>query len=55
MSDSAEEAISTRTIRCLECGRLWVEPSERWRTYLSSEDQPRPLTYCPHCARREFG
>lgn len=54
MKDSAEEMIAVEPVRCLECGRLWVEWSERWRTYLSGEDPPQPLTYCPDCARREF-
>jgi hypothetical protein len=55
MNHRAEETVSIdRPVRCLECGRAWVEESERWRMYLSREDPPRPLTYCPDCARREF-
>ena len=54
MSDDAEPTITTNPVRCLECGMRWIETSERWRTYLSDEDPPRPLTYCPDCARREF-
>ncbi len=41
-------------LRCLECRRMWVEPMERWRVYLSGEDRSQPLTYCPDCAQREF-
>jgi hypothetical protein len=54
MKDSAEHTTLIDRVRCLECGRSWVEPSERWRTYLSGENPPTPLTYCPDCARREF-
>lgn len=54
MNDSTEQTISIELVCCLECGRFWVEQSERWRTYLNAEDPPRPLTYCPDCAHREF-
>jgi hypothetical protein len=54
MTDDPEPTLLTQLVRCLECDRLWSEPSERWRTYLSSDDPPRPLTYCPDCAQREF-
>jgi hypothetical protein len=49
-----QRTILMEPLRCLECGRSWVELSERWRTYLDCEDPPQPLTYCPDCARREF-
>lgn len=54
MKDNVKQAIWTKPLRCLECGRPWVESSERWRTYLNGESPPRPLTYCPVCAAREF-
>jgi hypothetical protein len=54
MKDKAEKTISIEPVRCLECGRFWIETSEHWRMYLSAEEPPRPLTYCPDCARREF-
>jgi hypothetical protein len=47
--------IATIRLHCLECRRPWVEPAERWRVYLSGERPATPLTYCPECARREFG
>jgi hypothetical protein len=25
-----------------------------WRTYLTEQDPPQPVTYCPDCAHREF-
>ena len=54
MKDPAQQTISVEPVHCLECGREWVEASERWRMYLSGENPPHPLTYCPACARREF-
>ena len=39
---------------CVECGREWVGPVERWRVYLTDDDPPQPVTYCPDCAEREF-
>ena len=50
-----ERANQTTQLRCLECRRLWIEPAERWRLYLSGDEPVQPLTYCPDCARREFG
>jgi hypothetical protein len=40
---------------CVECGREWVGPVERWRVYLTEDDPPVLVTYCPVCAEREFG
>jgi len=53
--DPVERAISNTLLRCLECGQLWIEATERWRTYLSNDDPRQTLTYCPECALREFG
>jgi hypothetical protein len=25
---------------CVECGRPWFDPAERWRVYLDDEDTP---------------
>jgi hypothetical protein len=41
---------------CLECGRSWLDDSERWRLYVTAAD-PDPaelLLYCAACASREF-
>ena len=40
---------------CQECRRPWLLPGERWRLYLSDDEPPRAVPYCPSCARREFG
>ena len=52
--DPVGRTISTARLRCLECGRLWIEATERWRVYLGNEQPQQPLVYCPDCARREF-
>lgn len=55
MTNRAESTTLVEPVRCLECGRSWLDLSERWRIYLlSGESPPEPLTYCPDCARREF-
>ena len=40
---------------CIECGREWVGPVERWRVYLTDGDPPERVTYSPVCAEREVG
>ena len=46
--------VSTSELRCLECRREWTEPSERWRMYMTVEDEPEHGLYCPICASYEF-
>jgi hypothetical protein len=41
-------------LECIECGRLWLDPSERWRMYVTDDDPPEPVPYCRACAAREF-
>jgi hypothetical protein len=41
-------------LACQECHRLWLDPAERWRMYLDSDDPPHAVPYCPDCAAREF-
>lgn len=38
---------------CAECHRAWIDESERWRSYLTIDDEL--ALYCPDCAAREFG
>ena len=40
---------------CVECGRKWIGPVERWRPYLTEDDPPEPVAYSPTCAEHEFG
>jgi hypothetical protein len=41
-------------LSCIECKREWLEPGERWRIYLTSDDQPEAVPYCAGCAAFEF-
>jgi hypothetical protein len=43
-----------RLLACQECRRLWLDPAERWRMYLDSDEPPHAVSYCPDCATREF-
>jgi hypothetical protein len=54
VTEPAKPSTSTVSPTCLECGRTWVEQAERWRVYLTADDPPKPLVYCPECAEREF-
>ena len=53
VSEPPHELVATEIV-CIECQRLWLLPSERWRLYLSDEKEPEPVAYCPDCAEREF-
>jgi len=46
---------TTQAIACIECARQWQVSSERWRVYLTDDDPPEAVAYCPACAAREFG
>ena len=39
--------------RCVECLRLWLDSSERWRTFLTIDNEA--ALYCPACAEAELG
>jgi hypothetical protein len=39
---------------CQECHRPWLDPQERWRMYLDSDEPALAVPYCPACASREF-
>jgi hypothetical protein len=39
---------------CLECEREWLDPSERWRIYLTSDEPAEAVLYCADCAAFEF-
>ena len=43
-----------RELTCIECRRTWLELAERWRVYLTDDDPPEAVAYCPDCAEREF-
>jgi hypothetical protein len=43
-----------KVLACIECGRLWRDPSERWRMYVTDDEPPEAVPYCQSCASREF-
>lgn len=49
-------AVTVKLI-CEECGRQADVVAHAWRTVLTLEedDSTQTATYCPECARREFG
>jgi hypothetical protein len=46
-------AIASR-LACVECGRPWSKPAERWRMYITDDHPPEAVLYCRSCASREF-
>ena len=46
--------VHTTLLVCQECARPWLDPSERWRIYLTNDDPGEPVPYCADCAHREF-
>ena len=37
----------TQPLVCLECGRTWIGPVERWRVYLTDDDPRSRLRTAP--------
>jgi hypothetical protein len=54
MNEDARVAISVH-LSCLECGREWTDPQERWRMYATIDVQPELGLFCADCAAFEFG
>lgn len=48
------ELTQMTALTCIECRREWLDPSERWRIYLTLDAQPEPVPYCADCAAFEF-
>lgn len=43
-------------LRCEECKRPWTEDElYGWRSYLTDDEPPDVVLFCPECAEREFG
>ena len=51
----ADSIVVPVPLSCTECERRWDDAAERWRVYFTEDDPPRAVSYCPSCARREFG
>lgn len=49
------ERVDAGPLVCEECRRVWSDPTARWRVYLTADDPPVAVAYCPACAEREFG
>jgi hypothetical protein len=49
-----ESMQATEVLRCLECRRDWDDPHERWRLYVTHDEEPVQGLYCPACAAFEF-
>ena len=46
----------TRTLECIECEPVWTTPLERWRLYLTTDNElAEVVAYCSVCAHHEFG
>ncbi len=43
--------IDAARLSCQECKRPWSDPNERWRLYLTDDDPPAAVAYCPSCAK----
>ena len=48
------ELTQVRRLMCIECEREWMDPTERWRIYLTPDEQPEAVLYCGFCASFEF-
>jgi len=53
--DPLKSASTRPLLTCVECGRPWLEPRERWRLRATDDEPPELGAYCPECDRREFG
>jgi hypothetical protein len=47
------EPITITPLTCVECGRPWFDPDERWRSRLDVDD--KAWLFCPDCDEEEFG
>jgi hypothetical protein len=41
---------------CAECEARWLpDNAQRWSAYLTDDEPPDVVFYCPTCSEREFG
>jgi hypothetical protein len=56
VNDASGQQLAVATsVVCIECRRVWHDPRERWRMYVTDDDPPEAVPYCDVCAAREFG
>jgi hypothetical protein len=47
---------ATTVLQCAECERPWLPvDAEHWSAYLTDDEPPEVVFFCPRCAEREFG
>jgi len=47
---------TTVIAECVECGTVWLRTDEtRWSMFLTDDEPPEAVFYCPSCAEHEFG
>jgi hypothetical protein len=49
-----QERTQVQRLVCVECEREWMDPSERWRIYVTTDEPPEAVLYCGFCASFEF-
>jgi hypothetical protein len=56
MHDAREQQLvhAIHPLVCIECRRVWRDPNERWRMYITDDEPPEAVPYCGVCAAREF-
>jgi hypothetical protein len=52
MRAMVDESTTATRPRCVECARAWSDEKERWRLFLTVDDET--ALYCPGCAHAEF-
>lgn len=45
--------VAAPALTCANCGAVADDAAKGWRAYLDDEGQA--VTFCPECAREEFG
>lgn len=55
MAEPATPEVKLASLACEECSRVWITVDERWRLYLTDDNPPQTVPYCPRCAAEEFG
>jgi hypothetical protein len=55
MQEKTKLVTASAPLTCTECGRTWLNPSERWRLYVDPDERLQTFAYCAACAEREFG